>query len=250
MSSTSREIVIDVTTPRAAPAWALLERQLLDAQVARLRAVLRALLRRARLPAVRAALVRRRRPGRRARERAELDGAARARRRRPRPRAVQARRWKGTSGSTPRRRRPRSTLGRDGMYYQEFHACFDWFHHGEAWSAIFLQGLSDPNDRALVQRMRRWSSWYMGDDPHIPNYDKRAQGHPQLLQRHRAGRCCARRPRSTGPATRSRWRAASTPATARRPSRRCWTTSATTPTSSATTRQPRRDDARASRPTR
>ena len=21
-------------------------------------------------------------------------------------------------------------LGRDGMYYQEFHACFDWFHHG------------------------------------------------------------------------------------------------------------------------
>src|SRR5258707_912767 len=35
-------------------------------------------------------------------------------------------------------------LGRDGMYYQEFHACFDWFHHGEAWSVILLQGLSDP----------------------------------------------------------------------------------------------------------
>ncbi|NDF55966.1 MAG: hypothetical protein EB145_17575, partial [Proteobacteria bacterium] len=28
-------------------------------------------------------------------------------------------------------------LGRDGMYFQEFHACFDWFHHGEAWSPIF-----------------------------------------------------------------------------------------------------------------
>ena len=64
------------------------------------------------------------------------------------------------------------TLGRDGMYYQEFHACFDWFHHGEAWSTIFLQGLTTPEDRALVQRMRRWTSWYTGDDPYIRNYDK------------------------------------------------------------------------------
>ena len=63
-------------------------------------------------------------------------------------------------------------LGRDGMYYQEFHACFDWFHHGEAWNVIFLQGLSDPYDERLHHRMRRWSSWYMGDDPHVPNYDK------------------------------------------------------------------------------
>ncbi len=63
-------------------------------------------------------------------------------------------------------------LGRDGMYYQEFHACFDWFHHGEVWNVIFLQGLSDPYDERLHHRMRRWSSWYMGDDPHVPNYDK------------------------------------------------------------------------------
>jgi hypothetical protein len=63
-------------------------------------------------------------------------------------------------------------LGRAGMYYQEFHSCFDWYHHGEAWSVILLQGLSDPHDESLVRRMRRWSSWYMGDDPHVPNYDK------------------------------------------------------------------------------
>jgi hypothetical protein len=31
-TSNSRETLIDVTTPQAAPAWALLERQLLDAQ--------------------------------------------------------------------------------------------------------------------------------------------------------------------------------------------------------------------------
>ena len=63
-------------------------------------------------------------------------------------------------------------LGREGMYYKEFHACFDWFHHGEAWSSVFLQGLADPDDRTLTHRMRRWSSWYMGDDPYCLNYDK------------------------------------------------------------------------------
>ena len=62
-------------------------------------------------------------------------------------------------------------LGRDGMYYQEFHACFDWMHHGEAWSPIILHGLSEPGDRALVRRMRRWAGMYMAEDPHTPNYD-------------------------------------------------------------------------------
>jgi hypothetical protein len=63
-------------------------------------------------------------------------------------------------------------IGRDGMYYQDFHACFDWFHHGEAWSPVFMQGLSDPNDRMLTARMRRWTGWYAGENPHVPNYDK------------------------------------------------------------------------------
>ena len=58
------------------------------------------------------------------------------------------------------------------MYYQEFHACFDWFHHGEAWSTIFLQGLTTPDDQALIRRMRRWTSWYMGTDKYIQNYDR------------------------------------------------------------------------------
>lgn len=62
-------------------------------------------------------------------------------------------------------------LGRDGMYFQEFHACFDWFHHGEAWSTIFLQGLTTPHDEALIRRMRRWTGWYSGEDRYIKNYD-------------------------------------------------------------------------------
>ncbi|HEX5417432.1 MAG TPA: hypothetical protein VFZ25_17340 [Chloroflexota bacterium] len=62
-------------------------------------------------------------------------------------------------------------FARDGMYYKEFHVCFDWFHHGEGFSAFFLQGLSDPTDRALIQRTRRYAGMYMAEDPQAPNYD-------------------------------------------------------------------------------
>jgi hypothetical protein len=62
-------------------------------------------------------------------------------------------------------------MGREGMYYKEFHACFDWHHHGEALSPFLLQGLSDPDDTALQRRMRRFAGLYMGDDPQAPNWD-------------------------------------------------------------------------------
>jgi hypothetical protein len=169
--STSRETVVDVTTPRAAPAWALLERQLLDAQS---RAVEQYY-------------------DRYFDERGYLlcvprwsgdDG--------PDDALENVLNWtvlhalgaddrvlelykKALEGHFRQYTEAKTTeveLGRDGMYYQEFHACFDWFHHGEAWITIFLQGLSDPHDEKLIHRMRRWASWYMGDDPYIPNYDK------------------------------------------------------------------------------
>ena len=127
-------------------------------------------------------------------------------------------------------------LGRDGMYYQEFHACFDWIHHGEAWSPIFLHGLSDPGDRALVRRMRRWAGLYMAEDPHIPNYDPQHRVIRSLLQ------WVARAPAAAGDGARLGGRphrgGGPVPdlATAKPRTRRCSTTSATTPTSSATTR--------------
>ena len=169
--STTKETVIDVTTPRAAPAWALLERQLLEAQ-----------------------------------ERACVEFYERYFDERGYLLCVP--RWSGDDGPDDalenvlnwtvlhalgaedrvlemykhaldghfrqytEAKTTEVELGREGMYYQEFHRCFDWFHHGEAWSVIFLQGLSTPDDRKLTQRMQRWASWYMGDDPHIPNYDK------------------------------------------------------------------------------
>ena len=38
---------------------------------------------------------------------------------------------------------------------------FDWFHNGEGYSAFFLQGLSDPDDRQFQVRSRRFagSTW-------------------------------------------------------------------------------------------
>ena len=62
-------------------------------------------------------------------------------------------------------------MAREGMYYKEFPVMFDWFHHGEGYSAFILQGLSDPYDPALVARMRRYAGMYMGEDPQAPNYD-------------------------------------------------------------------------------
>ena len=169
---TGREIVIDVTTPRAAPGWALLERQLLEAQSRACERFYRRYFD----------------------ERGYLlcvprwsgdDG--------PDDALENVLNWtvlhalggddrvlglykQALEGHFRQYTEARTTeveLGREGMYYQEFHACFDWFHHGEAWSVIFLQGLSDPYDERLIHRMRRWTSWYMGDEPHVPNYDKR-----------------------------------------------------------------------------
>ncbi|MEW6749405.1 MAG: hypothetical protein AB1505_00315 [Candidatus Latescibacterota bacterium] len=62
-------------------------------------------------------------------------------------------------------------LARDGMYYREFPTVFDWFHHGEGFSAFFLQPLSDPYDSVLEERTRRYAAMYLGEDPQAPNYD-------------------------------------------------------------------------------
>lgn len=62
-------------------------------------------------------------------------------------------------------------FARDGMFYKEFHVMFDWMHLGEELRVFNLQGLSDPNDRALLQRARRFAGFYMNEDPGAPNYD-------------------------------------------------------------------------------
>ena len=62
-------------------------------------------------------------------------------------------------------------LAREGMYFREFPTQFDWMHNGEAFTAFFLQGLSDPYDRALLDRTRRFAGFYMDEDALAKNYD-------------------------------------------------------------------------------
>jgi len=79
--------------------------------------------------------------------------------------------WEGHLRQYTEARTVEVPFARDGMYYKEFPSIFDWFHHGEGFSAFFLQGLSDPGDRALIQRTRRFAGLYMAEDPQAPNYD-------------------------------------------------------------------------------
>jgi hypothetical protein len=62
-------------------------------------------------------------------------------------------------------------FARDGMYYKEFPVTFDWLHNGEGLTVFNLQGLSDPNDRAFGQRVRRFAGFYLNEDPGALNYD-------------------------------------------------------------------------------
>jgi hypothetical protein len=171
MQETSRDAVVDISAPTAAPLWALLERRLLEAQAAACEAffaryfddrgylrcvprwsgddgpddALENLLNWSMLHAL---------------------GAD------ERVLTLYKQGLEGHFRQYTEAKTAEVELGREGMYYQEFHRCFDWMHHGEAWSPIVLQGLSDPHDLKLRHRMRRWSGWYMGEDPHIPNYDR------------------------------------------------------------------------------
>jgi hypothetical protein len=62
-------------------------------------------------------------------------------------------------------------FARDGMYYKEFPVMFDWLHNGEGLAVFNLQGLSDPYDKKFQARVRRYAGFYMNEDPDAPNYD-------------------------------------------------------------------------------
>ncbi len=61
--------------------------------------------------------------------------------------------------------------GVDGMYYKEFSALSDWQHHGEGLQLFNRMALSVPSDPKYLERVRRFSGFYMGEDPDAPNYD-------------------------------------------------------------------------------
>ena len=62
-------------------------------------------------------------------------------------------------------------FARDGMYYREFPVKFDWLHNGEGLTIFNLQGLSDPKNLDFQKRVRRFAGFYMNEDLGAPNYD-------------------------------------------------------------------------------
>jgi hypothetical protein len=62
-------------------------------------------------------------------------------------------------------------FAREGMYYKEFPVMTDWQHLSEGLSVFNLLGLSDPNDVRYRDRVKRFSGFYMNEDPGAPNYD-------------------------------------------------------------------------------
>jgi hypothetical protein len=62
-------------------------------------------------------------------------------------------------------------IARQGMYYKEFIVQSDWMHHGEGLQLFNRMGLSLPTDANYQQRARRFAGFYMGEDPEAPNYD-------------------------------------------------------------------------------
>ena len=62
-------------------------------------------------------------------------------------------------------------FARDGMYYKEFPCQFDWLHNAEGLVVFCLQGLSEPESRAVRTRMERFAGFYIGEDLQAKNYD-------------------------------------------------------------------------------
>ena len=62
-------------------------------------------------------------------------------------------------------------LGRNGMYVREFPPQLDWQHISEGLSVFNLMGLSTPRDARLIERTKRFAGFYDGSDPAAPNYD-------------------------------------------------------------------------------
>jgi hypothetical protein len=57
------------------------------------------------------------------------------------------------------------------IYHNEFPKYGDWFHIGEGIIYFYLLPLADPTDHETLARARRFAGLYMNEDPAAPNYD-------------------------------------------------------------------------------
>lgn len=85
--------------------------------------------------------------------------------------ALYTKAWEGHLRQFTEAKTTQVEFGRDGMYYREFPTMLDWQHHSEFLTFFNVQGLSDPDSPAFQARARRYAGFYMGTDPGAPNYD-------------------------------------------------------------------------------
>ncbi len=58
-----------------------------------------------------------------------------------------------------------------GMYYKEYITSFDWEHNGEGYEAFLMLPLADPGDPRTRERILRYANFYTGRDKTAANYD-------------------------------------------------------------------------------
>ena len=79
--------------------------------------------------------------------------------------------WEGHLRQFGRAKIPTVELAKDGIFVQEFPPSFDWEHTGEGLQAFYWHALGRPNDPTNLARTRRFAGFYLNEDPDAPNYD-------------------------------------------------------------------------------
>jgi hypothetical protein len=58
-----------------------------------------------------------------------------------------------------------------GSYYKDFMPMSDFMHQGESHQGLMFQGLSDPDNILMRNRYKRFAGFYLNEDPDVLNYD-------------------------------------------------------------------------------
>jgi hypothetical protein len=79
--------------------------------------------------------------------------------------------WEGHLQQFTNAKVPEVEAAKAGIFYKEFITQFDWEHTSEGLSGFYFYGLSRPDDAKHQARAKRFSGFYMNEDPGAPNYD-------------------------------------------------------------------------------
>ena len=58
-----------------------------------------------------------------------------------------------------------------GRAHKEFISDDDWFHNAENYIYFYHLGMADPTSRQMMRRAQRFAGFYLNEDPEAPNYD-------------------------------------------------------------------------------